>query len=806
MSPSITSTFSIDEDLALALQLNELEDGYPIDDEYYSDKDEDDYTFYDLDGDRNYADIHLAPPPQHKSRRRRFKNKKPQTPKPLLFTKIIQPIIDCPRPLVFPLEVLGLVCSHLSQSTLRTCVSLVCKDWNAVSDQYIRRIGVWTALSEDYQQLLMEQMKRLDTLECWFNMDPAVPGSTSIITQEDTRQRWRAFLDAILLPFDEDLHSNERGIQEPSVLHDRQDKRIPNCLLHNISNLSLRGEYIDYSTAITTIHQQQGFRFLKTFFLEIHRGSRDILLFPLLDDCPNLLELTIRVPHTSTVNILAGDSDDQIPDDIPQPVNPETAHFPVKPKTILPPKIYNQRYNLRVFDIEKCTVKHPILERIVSTCPKLRVLKAREINAQLWRADIGYYAHEIKHDRLLQHAKKMCPDLGWYNVILRQNTATDFDHMKRMNTYFPDTKYLSISSCGYQAIMPDALVSRALFNQITVLEVTPAVSRNVYTAILNKVLCRSPKLLHFIAPKYQFLVSELYSPPEPVTPIPKTFIENIRCRKRQEREERRKHRQEALLRIQNTGSSSVNTNTSSNQEALDASDSKIWQCYDLRSIDIRLDLDDLSSSRFTTYIDRNRLFRNLTNLRLSLNKLMVGQLLEFPHVIKRREKAAEDLQPKRKIGFMNIKAKEKLKMPKRFENDLLHLRGLRSLEHLHIEAQNIPGMIQSSDFEFLRKHSDETVLRTISHEVNDHAQDQDISSNNIEDIGDILEEDDGNGIVSAAYKPKALETETFWPRLQEFHVRCFYHPIATNYSDVVSGVRSIRPGVEFSIKQIFIWL
>ncbi|KAF9339322.1 hypothetical protein BGX26_009373, partial [Mortierella sp. AD094] len=109
----------------LALQLNDLEDDLPLDHEYYLDGIEDDYTPYNLDDKHDYDDIRLAPVTQHKSKPRRSKNRKRQTTKPPLFTKIVQPIIDNPRSLTFPLEVLGLVCAHLSQSTLRASVSLV---------------------------------------------------------------------------------------------------------------------------------------------------------------------------------------------------------------------------------------------------------------------------------------------------------------------------------------------------------------------------------------------------------------------------------------------------------------------------------------------------------------------------------------------------------------------------------------------------------------------------------------------------------------------------------------------------------
>ncbi|KAG0005050.1 hypothetical protein BGZ80_009251 [Entomortierella chlamydospora] len=790
--PSITSTPIIDKDLALALDLNDLEDDPPLDHEYYLDEIEDDYTTYDLDDEHDYDDIRLAPPTQHKSKQRKSRNKKQETTRQPPFTKIVQPIIDNPRPLAFPLEVLGLVCSHLSQSTLRANVSLVCKDWNAVSDRFIRRFGVWSALSEDYQKRLLEQMKKLDTLECWFNMDPDIPYSESVITQENTRQRWRMFRDAILAPFDNEFqddisHREQRQKQQ-------QGEHLPKCLLHNIRKLSLRGCFINYSDAIVDLHRGQGLKFLKSFFLEIHQGSRDFLLFPFLDDCPNLLEFTIRVPFSSTVKVLTGDADDLIPDDIPLPVNPETAHFPVRPKPIIPPKEYQQRYNLRVFDIANCTIKHPVIERIVSTCPKLQVLKANDINKQVWIGGLGiYHSYQINHKRLLDHAKIMCPDLKWYNVFVRQSAPTDSEHMERVNTYFPDTRYLSISCCGYQPAMPHALIPRTLFNQITVLEVNPNYNTSSHSGIMNKILCQTPNLLHLIAPKYALLTSELYEPPEPeVVTAPWSFyIENKRARRRQERMERRCQRRGALLRYQNAGSSSTSNSTPGSD------DPKVWQCRDLRSFDMGLDSAANSSFVFATYLERNRLFSNLTDLRLSMPTLKVGQRMDPPHVVKQREKkAAEKLRHRQ--GLEDIKTKE-LKTPERYPNELLHLEGLRSLEFLHVTVQRVPGMVHPSDFEFLKKQSDETVMRIIPRETNDLDETEGAgSTNNKSTVGDEENDDIQKSEVIA---------ETFWPRLQAFHIRYMYNDSSVIGSwKLASDIGSIRPGVEFSIKQRFAWL
>jgi len=202
LSPNSLSSLSVGEDLILALQLNyhgqeqaALYDQPPhayfddvIDNDHYLDEEDDPVDYYDYA--EGYDDIRLAPPALNKSprvRRHKLEKKnKINNTKLSLITKIIQPIVDCPRPLVFPLEVLDLVCSHLSQATLRHCVSLVCKNWNNVSDRYIRRVGIWTPLAEDSEKQLLQQMQRLDTLECWFGMDPDLP---SVCTPDlsDTR-------------------------------------------------------------------------------------------------------------------------------------------------------------------------------------------------------------------------------------------------------------------------------------------------------------------------------------------------------------------------------------------------------------------------------------------------------------------------------------------------------------------------------------------------------------------------------------------------------------------------------------------
>ncbi|KAF8970992.1 hypothetical protein BGZ46_010381 [Entomortierella lignicola] len=744
-----TSTPTIDQDLALAIYLDDLEhQGFSLDHEhYYPEESEDYHQNYkiedDLEYDHKFGDIHLALPVQHKPKSKRSKNKKKEkTQSNPLFTKIVQPIVDCPRPLVFPLEVLGLVCLHLSQSTLRTCVSLVCKNWNAVSDQYIRRAGVWVAQSEDYQTQLLEQMKRLDTLECWFNMDPDIPSASvySPISNSETRRFWNAFRETVLRPFNtdsklvgEDFKKSNHSMVHNNQRMEQQHKDRPSCLLHNIRYLSIRGKFIEFADAITTLHQRQGFKFLRTFFLDIHSGTRDFIFFPFLDDCPNLVEFTLQVAGCD-VSILTGDEDDLIPDDIPQPVNPETAHFPVKPKVIIPPRSYQQRYNLKVFDVASCFIKQPVLERVVSTCPKLRVFKARDINKDRWRVGTGYYRHNIDQDRLIKHAKAMCPDLEWYHVAPRKDTDLDLPRIIQAKTYFPETKYLTLSLAGYQPSIYYNEIAAERFNRITVLEVTNPYPQNSSSTILHNVLCRTPNLLHLIAPKYQFLITH----------------------------------------ISNTGRSIGLSNISIG--------SGNWKCRDLRTFNMQFTTGMMA---FTVYIERNRLFGNLTDLTIAGTHLYIGQLIKHPHAGKQRAKTPV----KPKVITQNQQQHQDQDQQNRYENIFLRLRGLRSLEHLHVTAQQAIGVIKSSDFEFLRKHSDETIVRVIPNEnidVDKHF-DNKLSPEDTSCEGKVV-------------------NETFWPQLQSFHIRYYDSTCKQGYEWIVADVKGIRPGIEFSMKKRFMVL
>jgi len=277
----------------------------------------------------------------------------------------------------------------------------------------------------------------------------------------------------------------------------------------------------------------------------------------------------------------------------------------------------------------------------------------------------------------------------------------------------------------------DAL--RAL-SRVTVLEVLHTGYSPAHTKSLHQLLCLTPNLLHLIAPDAFFLVKSVLTPPGGARP------ETLR----KEFRERRQQRQRALNRFQ-----------ASPQDRISAI-SEVWQCRDLRTMSIDMGLWAENFSIFTQYVAGYQLLRNLTLLAIDIHELRVGQIKGHPTADK--------------------------PLPERWENEFLLLRGLRCLETLEIKTSWIWGVIQATDFEFLRRQDHPQVILFIA------ATNKDAGSDLDEDLA-------GNGTR------RRRKNSTFWPHLQSLHITYIRTKEAANFSDVVAGIEQIRPGVEFAIEQ-----
>ncbi|CAO3572511.1 unnamed protein product [Mortierella alpina] len=694
--------------------LSSSSDAYDSSQENYS-SEEDLYDQYD---------IQLEPRQTHRPR-----ISLPKRPE----TKILLPVLGTSRKhFLFPAEILDLVCSHLSQATLRCVVSLVSKKWYAASKRHIiRRSGVWKDPTKEQESRLLEQMPNLQTLECWF-------GSTTgsgyaydrLLLDQSLRASWDRFMTAITAP----LQASNR---DPRI-----QSAGPECLLQYIRRLVFNGPKLTYGAFMQPILGQVDF--LQS--LEVHVCATDIPLFELLNNCPSLTELKVVSQRNTTAQVVAGDEEDLIPE-LPDPkTHLTTAQLSRKSPASDPPKAYPDRYNLRVFHVSGVIVKQRVLERLIATCPGLRVFKALGINGKIWVSELSMSRHHpIDEERLWTHLQNCCPKIEWYFISLMANGGSEgLVPLKRMRQSITLGRFLT-ATCSKEWL--DHLEDDALkaLSRVTVLEVPHTGYPSLYSTSLHQLLCLTPNLLHLIAADTPFLVNSVLTPPGGVRPaiLRKVFIYNSRDRKRQEREERRQQRQRALDRFQ-----------ASPQDRIPVI-SEVWQCRDLRTMSIDMGVWDENFSIFTQYVAGHRLLRNLTLLAIGIQELRVGQIKGHPTADK--------------------------PLPERWENEFLLLRGLRCLETLEIKTYWISGVIQPTDFEFLRRREHSQVILFIA------ATNKDAGSDLDEDLA-------GSGTRGRR------KNSTFWPHLQSLHITYHSAKEAVNFSDVVAGIEQIRPGVEFAIE------
>ncbi|KAF9273975.1 hypothetical protein BGZ68_001017 [Mortierella alpina] len=650
-------------------------------------------------------------------------------------TKIVLPLLRTTRKTyVFPVEVLDLVCSHLSQATLRFTISLVCKEWSIISKRYIQRTGVWESATTDEENRLLSRMPCLTTLECRLGISLGRAFAyDQLLLRESLCESWMRFMTAISAPLPT-LDSDQQHIVSAE----------PRCLLHHIRRLIFRGPLMTYKLAIPPILSQ--LQFLRS--LELHMSLTRIALFEILNNSPSLRELKVVGQRFHDTQLHCGDEEDLIlekPDPI---INPLTAHLPKKPLVSDPPKTYPDRYKLQVFDVSFVVVKQRIVERLLATCPDLRVFKLHEINHKIWIPELMVSKIlAIDEERLWNHLQNCCPKIDWYHISLAVNVMNEqMEALTRMRQSRILGRFLTTAcSKKWNDYLKDLNV-RTILSHVTVLEVRPTLNYQRESYTLQQLLCLMPNLLHLIA-GLAFEATDVLVVPgcgRPAT-LRERFNYHNGSRKRQERMEKQQQRLKALERFQ-----------APKQKRLVAI-SDVWQCRDLRSMDISFGSMSERFGVFTQYVAAHRLLRNLTSLSIALSELRVGQVIET---------TAGERTP-----------------PERWENDLLNLRGLRCLEMLEISTGVIEGVVQGTDFEFLRKHDPSQVMVMIT------------AKN--KDAGSDLEED---SLRNNRYRRR--KDRTIWPQLQSFHIRYHKLQIATEFGDVVAGVEQIRPGVKLVIQQV----
>ncbi|KAF9944894.1 hypothetical protein BGZ72_001857 [Mortierella alpina] len=218
------------------------------------------------------------------------------------------------RHCLFPTEVLHLLCSHLSQATLRCTVSLVCKEWSNVSKQYIQRTGVWKNATTDQENQLLKQLPTLSSLECYLGIQGLHNAYDRQLLMESLLASWDRFTTTITAS----LSASDKD--QPT------DSAKPKCLIHHLRRLVLKGPLMAYEVSFPLTSGR--LRFLQS--LELHMAMSTIPLFELLNNNPSLRELKIIGGRFQGSKLLSGDDEDHILEASDPVIGPVTAHFPRK--------------------------------------------------------------------------------------------------------------------------------------------------------------------------------------------------------------------------------------------------------------------------------------------------------------------------------------------------------------------------------------------------------------------------------------------------------------------------------------------
>lgn len=556
-----------------------------------------------------------------------------------------------------PEEILSAIFSHLSQTSLKR-VSVVCRDWARISWAMVRRVGVWKTMDENGHQELLDRMPKINTLACWFLKDPELSSiHWEWIDPNITLSMWKRFIRA-------STKSSEEG-----------------PLLHHIKELVIHGDYISYKGVIAPLLPH--LKYLQTLRLDFQKDHSNINLFPILDHCSSLKELTIKGAVNKYLIIRADSNDQDLTcAEIPEPLPKEELTWFYNNQ---PTPTYPQRYGVLRIDFHEVVISQRTLERIVVTCELLDTLKITEMTkyrtvpsqpglllpVHLDRGRIARLVRELcPRMKWLALLQKFEPDQVWNTTDRPANQGYDSQPPSRLYEWFVGKRrYLSASLEALDRQLIRDYRVQSVLKFLTTLEITDTFARQ--EVHLGLLLSYTPCLEHFRASRAQVRIMtriEYYR----TAGEERSYCANISPKVwaseyKTNRERRLEARERGLLDLGPPHQASpyaVKRHIQKAREGKVRVGGNHWQCYNLRSLDVGL-VHASDTSRLFTY-----LWQHCPLLR---------------HICIRCELHCSKDMP-------------------RFP--LKDLRGLEQLETVMIYIHDIRGVVTGSEFEFLRRPID----------------------------------------------------------------------------------------------------
>ncbi|KAF9396416.1 hypothetical protein CPC16_002139 [Podila verticillata] len=682
----------------------------------------DDFELDEGDDDDYFDDVQVAPRVHIKSKPRTQRNKAKTAIKP-------EPV--CTRSLIFPHEILEHVCEHLSQATLRFCASLVSKQWHIVCNRFIRRVGVWKPLADDYQNALLAKLPTLNALECWAVFDPDIVERDNNIPLSQHRIAWEYF-------FSKALQSFEHVDQLPPSA--------PHCLLHHIRDFSVRFKHSALDAHAAMLSILPGLRLLHTLNIQFESYGT-VALFTVLNNCPFLVNLNVRAIAYNISHAIHGDAADEIEILPPAPPTPVTGTSGalVGPRKAPPRPVYLQRYRLINLTLHGLVINQSVLERVATTCPDLRSFRVYEANKSVWKSGVNV-AEPLNRSEMMEMITAQCPKIEWIHLSLC--ITSDQLTMDLKTSHCQAHKFLALQ-CSEHFWSEPSLSSRAILHGIIVLEIPRCTSATFSSHALGLILRCTPNLQRLDASGVHFDTTQLAWEPVPNVPEPKSKREAKQLAAKDKRKQC-EARQIAALQAAKAAVAEATLCPFGGQNI-----PMHWNCQGLRSLRIRtyhqsVTMDDSLFKYLVRYCPL------LEELHLWIMYFRIGQIVKFPDV-----KTARSTLGAAKGRKGHFKETE----PERIASNIVLLNDLIHMRHLSFAVSELKGILQPSDFEFLRKTE----------------------------------------------APGTTLDTTVWPHLESFHIRCGKIEVHQSLRSITSVVHEIRPAVEFRIKidpsiHLFTWL
>lgn len=748
---------------------------------------------------------------------------------------------------ILPPEILHKIFTYLSHVTLRQSVNRVCKQWRLISNHYIHRNATWMPVdpkiknkkskknknknkgSEDvkagagaeaeFHEMLLNQLEggKVDTFECW-NLNKA--GQFHKVPKYfwGYPELWDDFITAMHARLAIQTRSSEES--EDNVEGGDGGGRCR--LFESIRTLNIYGDMVDPEKMVVDL--KPCFEFLETLKIEILITSRKALnIFTILDNGPRLKSVEIvaiwdyfmeiiqgdTTPTTTTTTTTTAAIARAVPDNVitgNEPMNrqPHSTYYPL------------QQLILQGIWIDTLMTA----ERIIKTCPDLRVLKSIQIETSTCRGDRKQWEPSVMQEAskcLAELARIHCPHLVWYQSDLQYiYQLPNETRLIELAQRFPEMRALSMMAYEdpgpistplhppYQPVLqtpflPDLI--NTFLNRITVLEVSSKQCNFANWRVLNRIICLCPHLQDLLISNLLITMTEqldqtscqpLESLAYPVLLNESLWVydESDKETRQRDRRERQNFRDMILP---------VDFNDQDNYPRLDPylPVPRIWPCrHTLRKLDISL-IHNHGMKHWTRHIRAYRLFGHLTSFKVRCQELKIGQIKDC-HSGDSKKPKDEPLSSSSRKGRSTD---EEYKC--RYRNELLALRGLVYLEEFVVEAIRLRGTVVPEDFEFLRRKEPDfgtrffppppllpqqaTGTRTSKRTEGDDGEGSD-SEYDSEDENDY-------GRVEA-YR----NVETFWPRLTTFHASYMVTPPVNDPKVLVPAIEQIRPGVSFRLR------